>query len=213
MDVSGVNANIAARFQPSSPAQRQKVSLEQLPDNYSFSGNACNEKMKKKNIMKALSCIGCSYNGTINNKTAYFQEINSKSGLSAINGPKEITGTIDDKSIVLTKTTNRSGLFGCTYNTNGTFDGMDFNLDFVRGNLLKESILKGTINGEEVEFKFPGSKVPNDEKTRDLLTSILMLNGCEANAKGGTFYNIHNSYWKNQEEAEQCLIAQEMGMI
>lgn len=220
MNVSGINANIKTNFQPSSFTNKQKALLEQQPDNYSFSSNTCNEDIKRSTIRgKGLFApvLGYSYSGNINNKNAYFEESQKTApGLFAKNQPEDITGTIDDKEIVLTKTKNRISLTESVINHKGTYAGNDFDLEFKPGSFLAESTLKGTINGEEVEFSFPGSKVPTDDTTKDIITSILMLNGFKANSKGGEFKKLANSDWQQKIQDQQmmdCIAAQQMGMI
>ena len=58
----------------------------------------------------------------------------------------------------------------------------------------------GIINGQEVKFDLNGGEVPTDEEVQDILSTILMLNGQEAQQKDGKFTcskEKHSPLFKN----------------
>ncbi len=126
------------------------------------------------------------YSGTINNKQTYIEGVTK--GLFKIKGSYK--GIIDNKPINF----NQEGR-----NIIGSYNNIDFDLKF-ENKIFNPIKITGTINGEEISFEFPGSKIPEDSATQDLLTMFLMLNGYKASAKNGEYKKLQLSNWSRKEQ-------------
>ena len=103
------------------------------------------------------------YDGTLNGK-----QTNIRSVFTTPN-TCEYEYTIADKKLLMTNHDFEK--------YTGTYNGKEFEIYTTR-NKTKDYIqeIKGTINGEEINLKLKGAKVPKDSDTRDIITSILFAN-------------------------------------
>lgn len=130
------------------------------------------------------------YSGSINNKNI---NLTSKEGLT-IFANANVQGAIADKPIKF------------TYNNKsftGNYDGIEFDLKFEKDNLLEffaGKKISGTINGKEIELNLKNSKIPEDENTRDIIATFLMIKGYAPKIKNGQFSGIRPSNWRQKEE-------------
>lgn len=139
------------------------------------------------------------YSGSLNNKNI---NLTSKSDGLTIFANTNVQGVIADKPIEFTFN-NKTFI--------GNYNGVEFDLKFQKNDLLDFFASKkivGTIDGKEIELDLKNSKIPEDENTRDIITTFLMIRGLAPKVKNGQFNGTRLAEWnaKEQNEAAAAMI-------
>ena len=162
-----------------------------------FGSVIMNESVIKKNG-NIFNDFVTEYSGSLNNKNI---SLLSKSEGLTIFANRNVQGAIGDKPIEF------------VYNNkafSGNYNGVEFDLKFEKNNLLDffaNKKISGTINGEKFKLDLKNSSIPEDENTRDIITTFLMINGLAPKIKNGQLNGTKLSNWKQQEENEAAAFA------
>ncbi len=171
--------------------------------------STCSESMVKeynypgfKNLFNGK--ISYSYYGKINEKCADLKEEFTKENVLGTKGHAKISGQIGGKSISYTQN-NIPSLGKNEHIAEGNYDGKDFKLTFTT-KFIGDATLTGIIDGQEINITFPSSEVPEDEATKDIITTLLMQNGYSVKIKNGEFKKLQLSKWHQRLNMETDLV-------
>lgn len=194
-----LNVSIPQQTQIAPTEGKQKVQqtfkskFENFMDIFVTDRGPLEESIVKKLQKPGFKSQKFLYTGTINNKAVSINEISR----GYINSENTYSGEIGGKTInFVHKENNLKRLHHAT----GNYDGKDFEL-FLNPQFFKSPTITGVIDGKEVTFTFPGSKVPEDETTQDILTTYLMVNGYKPRAKDGEFKSLGMAEWFQRQQA------------
>ncbi|MCD7879475.1 MAG: hypothetical protein LUG16_06040, partial [Candidatus Gastranaerophilales bacterium] len=159
-------------------------------DTITFSSNHCSSDIKHNRIDFSSS----TFEGEINNQNVYIESTKD----NVTSSTKQVKGIIGDKQIQYTQENSYE-----KKHVTGTYGDNNFDLE-IKNSFGSDGIseIKGSINGEEAEYTFPGSEISNDNDTKDIISTLLITNGYDAASINGEYKKTKQADWKIEEEKE-----------